>query len=136
MCIRDRDVPTRRMARVSRTLLLLTVGILFTDQSVAFLFLSAKGLIGTFGNEFQHPDQPYVIIFCKIRKRDRDKFLSALSELDRKMILCGYPGYSEFCDTFIAKMNDGARALREKRCKPNEAHPIGETEQTCSKRAS
>ena len=89
-----------------------------------------------FGKEFQHPDQPYVIIFCKVRKRDRDRFLSALPELERKMILCGYPGYSEFCDIFIAKMNDGARALREKRCKPNEAHTIGETEQTCSERAS
>lgn len=89
-----------------------------------------------FGKEFQHPDQPYVIIFCKVRKRDRDRFLAALSELDRKMLLCGYPGYSEFCDTFIAQMNDGARVLREKRCKSNETHPIGETEQTRSERAS
>ena len=103
----------------------------FADQ----LFIQHQVTV-RLGKEFQHPDQPYVIIFCKVRKRDRDKFLSALSELDRKMILCGYPGYSEFCDTFIAKMNEGARALREKRCKPNEAHPIGETEQTCSKRAS
>lgn len=89
-----------------------------------------------FGNEFQHPDQPYRIIFCKIRKRDRDRFLSALSELNHKMILCGYPGYEEFCTSFIAKMNDGAKALREKRCKSNEAHPTGETEQTRSERAS
>lgn len=103
----------------------------YADQ----LFIQHKVTV-RFGNEFQHPDQPYVIIFCKVRKRDRDRFLSALSELDRKMILCGYPGYSEFCDTFIAKMNDGARVLREKRCKPNEAHTIGETEQTCSERAS
>ena len=89
-----------------------------------------------FGNEFQHPDQPFVVIFCKVRKCDRDRFLSALSELNRKMILCGYPGYGEFCDAFIAKMNDGAKALREKRCKSDEAHPFEETEQTCSERAS
>lgn len=89
-----------------------------------------------FGKEFQHPDQPYVIIFCKVRKRDRDRFLAALSELDRKMLLCDYPGYSEFCDTFIDQMNDGARVLREKRCKSNETHPFGETEQTRSERAS
>ena len=31
-----------------------------------------------FGKEFQHPDQPYVVIFCKVRKRDRNRFLSAL----------------------------------------------------------
>ena len=89
-----------------------------------------------FGKEFQHPDHPYAVIFCKVRKRDRDKFLSALSELNRKMILCGYPGYEEFCASFIAKMNNGARALRGKRCKSDEAYPIGETEQTCSERAS
>lgn len=89
-----------------------------------------------FGKEYKHPDYPYVVIFCKVRKRDRDKFLTALSELDRKMILRGYPRYEEFCNAFIAKMNDGARALREKRCKPNEAHPFGETEQTCSERES
>ena len=89
-----------------------------------------------FGKEFQHPDQPYVIIFCKVRKRDRERFLSALSELNRKMILCGYLGYEEFCHGFITKMNDGAKVLREKRCKPNETHPTGKTEQTCSDRAS
>lgn len=89
-----------------------------------------------FGKEFQHSDHPYVVIFCKVRKRDRDKFLSALSELNRKMILCGYPGYEEFCASFITKMNDGARALREKRCKSDEAYPIRETEQKCSERAS
>lgn len=89
-----------------------------------------------FGNEYRHPDQPYVIIFCKVRKRDSERFLSALSELNRKMILCGYPSYEEFFSDFIAKMSEGAKKLREKRCKPNEAHPIGETEQACSKRAS
>ena len=89
-----------------------------------------------FGKEFQHPDQPYVDIFCKVRKRDRNRFLSALSDLNRKMILCGYPGYEEFCASFIAQMNGGAKTLREKRCKSDEVYPIGETEQTCSERAS
>ena len=32
-----------------------------------------------FGNEYSHPDQPYVIIFCKVRKRDRERFLFALA---------------------------------------------------------
>ena len=89
-----------------------------------------------FGKEYQHPDHPYVIIFCKVRKRDRDRFLAALSDLDHKMLLCGYPGYEEFCASFIASMNDGAKALREKRCKSDEAHPIGETEQARSERVS
>lgn len=103
----------------------------YADQ----LFIQHKVTV-RFGHEYKHPNQPYIIIFCKVRKRDRDRFLSALSELNLKMILCGYPGYEEFCNTFIAKMNSGAKVRREKRCKPNETHPIGETEQTCSERAS
>lgn len=88
------------------------------------------------GKEYRHPDQPYVVIFCKVRKQDRNRFLSALSELNLKMILCGYPRYEEFCASFIAKMNDGAKALREKRCKPHESCPLGETKQTRSESAS
>ena len=107
-----------------------------SDKVKTFRYGKGARVTVRFGNEFQHPDQPYVVIFCKVRKRDRDRFLSALSELNRKMILCGYPGYEEFCTSFIAKMNDGAKTLLEKRCKPNEAHPIGETEQACSERAS
>ena len=68
-----------------------------------------------FGNEYSHPDQPYVFIFCKVRKRDRERFLFALAELNRKMLLCGYPGYEDFCRSFIFQMNSGAKALREKR---------------------
>ena len=62
-----------------------------------------------FGKEFQHPDQPYVVIFCKVRKRDRNRFLSALSDLNRKMLLCGYPGYEKFS---IARF----WILKKKRC--------------------
>ncbi len=89
-----------------------------------------------FGKEFQHPDQPYVVIFCKVRKQDRNRFLSALSDLNRKMILCGYHGYQDFCASFIASMSSGARTLREKRCKPHESCPLGETKQTRSESAS
>lgn len=41
----------------------------YADQ----LFLQHKVTV-RFGNEFQHPDQPYVVIFCKVRKRDRDGY--------------------------------------------------------------
>lgn len=88
------------------------------------------------GKEYRHPDQPYVVIFCKVRKQYRNRFLSALSDLNRKMILCGYPGYQDFCASFIASMSSGARTLREKRCKPHESCPLGETKQTRSESAS
>lgn len=102
----------------------------YADQ----LFIENKVTV-RFGHEYKHPDQPYVIIFCKVRKRDRERFLAALGEMNRKMILCGYPEYEEFCSSFLDQMNSGAKALREKRCRSNEACSAGEAEQTCSESA-
>nr|DAR21952.1 MAG TPA: hypothetical protein [Caudoviricetes sp.] len=89
-----------------------------------------------FGDEYKHPDEPYVIIFCKVRKCDRDRFLAALAELPSKMILCGYPRYDEFCREFISKMDKGAKTLREKRCADDEICSLGQAEQESAKRAS
>ena len=38
-------------------------------------------------------------------------------------------------DALKNDLNSSARALQEKRCKSNEAHPIEEAEETCSERA-
>lgn len=57
-----------------------------------------------FGSEYESHDEPYVIIFCRVRKRDKERFLAALDELPNKMILCGYYGYDGFCETFIRRM--------------------------------
>ena len=89
-----------------------------------------------FGNEYKHPDEPYVIIFCKVRKCDRSRFLAALAELPNKMILCGYPRYDEFCKEFISKMEKGTHALRKKRGGNDEVCSAGKAEQESTKRAS
>ena len=64
-----------------------------------------------FGSEYAHPDAPYRIIFCKVRKKDEQRFLDALQELPNKMLLCGHPDYPAFCTLFFDKMEQG-RALR------------------------
>lgn len=66
-----------------------------------------------FGRECVHPDHPYVIVFCKVRKRDRDKFLAALADLFPKMILCGYPKYESFCQSFIEAMDGDAKSAEK-----------------------
>lgn len=62
-----------------------------------------------FGHEYTHPQEPYVIIFCKVRKRDRERFLAALEELPNKMLLCGYPGYDAFCEAFMNRFDLAAQ---------------------------
>ena len=42
-----------------------------------------------FMQEYARDDSPYLIIFCRIKKRDEDAFLDALRELPNKMLLCG-----------------------------------------------
>ena len=42
-----------------------------------------------FGDEFVNPDIPYRIIFCHVRKWDKERFCAAMRELPNKMLLCG-----------------------------------------------
>ena len=46
-----------------------------------------------FGDEFVNPDIPYRIIFCHVRKWDKERFCAAMSELPDKMLLCGNVDY-------------------------------------------
>ena len=50
-----------------------------------------------FGQEYEKKDSPFLLILCKVRKRDVNGFLDALGELENKMILKGYPEYTDFC---------------------------------------
>ncbi len=55
-----------------------------------------------FGDEYGKDGTEYKIIFCKIKKKDEDKFLAALGELSNKMILFGHSDYDEFCQETMA----------------------------------
>ena len=55
-----------------------------------------------FGSEYQKEGSDYVFIFCKVPKKEADKFEMALEELKRKMLLLGYQEYPEICELFAA----------------------------------
>lgn len=57
-----------------------------------------------FGHEFKSPDSPYVVIFCKCRKRDAKRFEDAMEELSNKMLLCGHPDYITYSETLRRNM--------------------------------
>ena len=50
-----------------------------------------------FEKEWKKPDNPYIIILCKIKKKDKEKFEKSLKELERKMLLMGHSDYQEMC---------------------------------------
>ena len=63
-----------------------------------------------FGEEASCEDYPkYVVIFCKIKKKDNNKFLKSLEELERKMLILGHTDYGNICqkiqDIAYGKMN-------------------------------
>lgn len=57
-----------------------------------------------FGEELHHPEANYIIIFCKVRKKDTDRFLAALEELPDKMLICGHLDYEEYCNDIIGRI--------------------------------
>lgn len=69
-----------------------------TDRYLAdALFIKHKVRVW-FKQEAHKEGTDFVFIFCKVRKKDVDKFLTALDELKGKMLLMGCSEYQEFCE--------------------------------------
>lgn len=54
-----------------------------------------------FGKEYIKEDSSYVVIFCKVRKGDDNKFQEALGDLHNKMLLMGHADYNDECGMLI-----------------------------------
>lgn len=61
------------------------------------LFISHKVRVW-FKQEYLKEGTNYLIIFCKVRKKDKEEFLAALEELKSKTLLLGYNDYQDFCE--------------------------------------
>lgn len=59
-----------------------------------------------FGPEMTRDDIPYRIIFCKIRKKDKEKFLKSLEKMYDKAILLGYLDYDKYSKELIENYSD------------------------------
>ena len=64
-----------------------------------------------FREEYVRNGSPYRVIFCRVRKRDEERFLSALEELPNKMMLLGYTDYLDACRTL--RSNEHCDELEE-----------------------
>lgn len=61
------------------------------------LFIKHKVKV-KFGPEFVQDANEYRFIICKIKKKDNEAFLLALSEMRSKSILRGYKEYDKYCE--------------------------------------
>lgn len=74
-----------------------------TDEYLAdSLFINNK-LRVKYGKEYKHERSKYIIIFCKIKKADTEKFYASMEKLKNKMLLMGNTDYLDFCEVFIGE---------------------------------
>ena len=66
-----------------------------------------------FKGECVKAESPYRIVFCKVRKKDAERFEEALGKLESKMLLFGYRDYPDICSEITKMIEDGMKA-REK----------------------
>ena len=67
-----------------------------------------------FKGEMVRDDSPYCIIFCRVLKKDVERFEEALGQLKSKMLLLGHSDYPDACSD-IAKMIDEGTKARKRR---------------------
>lgn len=60
-----------------------------------------------FGPEFAKSGEKYVLVHCKIKKCDKEKFLQSMEELQNKALLLGYNDYKEFCKEKMKEFLEG-----------------------------
>ena len=77
------------------------------------LFIQNKVTI-KFKGEMAKNDSPYRIVFCKVLKRDAERFEESLGSLKDKMLLLGHRDYPDACGE-IAKMIEEGMEARKRR---------------------
>ena len=57
--------------------------------------------------EFSHKNSPYLVIFCKVQKKDVEKFKTAMEDLEKKMLICGHKDYDKLAKEIIKDITKG-----------------------------
>ena len=50
-----------------------------------------------FCGDYKHREKNYVVVFCKVKKKDVSVFLQSMAELENRAILMGNTDYESFC---------------------------------------
>ena len=60
------------------------------------LFVQNK-VRGKYLREYNNDNEDYVIVICKVYKRDLSRFYYCMEKLKDNMLIAGYNGYEDFC---------------------------------------
>ena len=64
-----------------------------------------------FDGEYEKEGSKYIAVLCHVRKKDTNEFLSALDNLNRTMLICGYTDYEREVESFMKKIEEGRDIL-------------------------
>jgi hypothetical protein len=67
-----------------------------------------------FKGEMVRENSPYCIIFCKVLKKDAERFEEALGKLEDKMLLLGYRDYPNACSEITNIIEEGMKARKRR----------------------
>lgn len=77
-----------------------------TFNYMADNLLERRGVHVKFLEEYQHPDESYVIVCCKVPNIHLEGFLAAMHDLHNLMLIGGHLDYDKFCKK-MAQMLEG-----------------------------
>ena len=64
-----------------------------------------------FDGEYEKEGSKYIAVLCHVRKKDTNEFLSALENLNRTMLICGYTDYESEAESIMAQIEKGRDLL-------------------------
>lgn len=64
--------------------------------------------------EMVKDDSPYCVVFCKVLKKDVERFEEALVKLKDKMLLLGHKDYPEACSEIAKMIEEGTKARKRR----------------------
>ena len=93
-----------------------TIPYVYVDHNsyLADSLFAQRKIVMKFKGEMERTDSSYCIIFCKVLKRDVQKFEDALEKLKDKMLLLGHSDYGDVCDELAILMD---REVKERKIK-------------------
>ncbi len=57
-----------------------------------------------YGKHYKNDDSPYLAIMCHVKKRDVPRFLAALEDLEKSMLICGYLDYENNVSAVVSNI--------------------------------
>lgn len=78
----------------------------FDRDQCSFSLLHRRNVHMKIKGVLTHQKENYVVVDCRVRKKDASAFEAAMKELPNKMLICGYSDYGAFCNQIADKFRE------------------------------